>query len=224
MHSHEQQLIEGLFSRLQQAASQSGPRDAAAEQLISQQSQQVPSAPYYMTQTLLIQEAAMKQLEQRVRELENQLAAAQETQPKQHSGGFLDSLFSGKNNYKPAAAATNTMRAAPESAPAPPSPQIAAPQMASRGSGFLGSALQTAVGVAGGVVMANMLTNMFHRTPPQEIVNIIENPPLPQNDFSASDHSFLDQNAGWQDAGFTTNDFDDIDNDTQSSYDDDGFI
>ncbi len=60
MQSQEQQLIESLFSRLKQAESQSGPRDAGAEQLINQHLQSQPGAPYYMAQAILIQEAAMK--------------------------------------------------------------------------------------------------------------------------------------------------------------------
>jgi hypothetical protein len=40
----------------------------------------------------------------------------------------------------------------------------------------MAGALQTAAGVAGGVVLADMLTSMFHHSQPQEIVNIIEQP------------------------------------------------
>ncbi len=49
-----------------------------------------------------------------------------------------------------------------------------APQAARAGGGFMAGALQTAAGVAGGVVLGNMLTNMFSGSHPQEIVNIIE--------------------------------------------------
>lgn len=60
MQREEQQLIEGLFSRLKQAESQTVARDAAAEQLINQHLQAQPGAPYYMAQAILIQEAALK--------------------------------------------------------------------------------------------------------------------------------------------------------------------
>ncbi len=40
----------------------------------------------------------------------------------------------------------------------------------------MAGALQTAAGVAGGVVLAEMLTSMFHQSRPEEIVNIIEEP------------------------------------------------
>ncbi|MGY4563738.1 hypothetical protein ACVWZ0_001144 [Erwinia sp. TECH1] len=69
---------------------------------------------------------------------------------------------------------------------------------------FLGGALQTAVGVAGGVVMADMLTSMFHHSQPEEIVNIINEPALPQESFdnnldtfnNGTDAPFLNQDAG----------------------------
>ena len=95
MYSQEHQLIEGLFSRLKQAESQTGPRDAAAEQLIKEHLQQQPGAPYYMAQAILIQEAAMKKLNDRITELENRLAQQQQQPQQQSSGGFLSSLFGG---------------------------------------------------------------------------------------------------------------------------------
>ncbi len=93
MQREEQELIENLFSRLKQAESQTAARDAAAEQLIKQHLQAQPGAPYYMAQAILIQEAALKKLNERVQELENHLAqqqAQQQQQPKS-SGGFLSS-------------------------------------------------------------------------------------------------------------------------------------
>ncbi|RWR00615.1 hypothetical protein ED28_17285 [[Pantoea] beijingensis] len=172
MQSEEQRLIENLFSRLKQAETQSGTRDAAAETLIHQQIQQQPGAPYYMAQAILIQEAAMKKLNERINELESRVAQ----QPQQSSGGFLAGLFGGGSN--------NARQTPPPSGfsgnSAPNSPTYAPPPAtSSRATGFLGSALQTAVGVAGGVVMADMLTSLFHHSQPEEIVNIINEPPLP---------------------------------------------
>ncbi len=68
------------------------------------------------------------------------------------------------------------------------------PAAAARGGGFMAGALQTAAGVAGGVVLGNMLTNMFSGSHPQEIVNIIEEP---QPDAaSAQDSIAQDTTAG----------------------------
>ena len=229
MQNEEQQLIDNLFSRLKQAESQSGPRDAGAEQLIKQHLQNQPGAPYYMSQAILIQEAALKKLNAQVAELENRLTQAQQQQaPQQSSGGFLSSLFGGGSRPT----APQQQQPAWNSAPQQPQPQYAAPPQqpyaapAARGTGFLGGALQTAVGVAGGVVMADMLTSMFHHSQPDEIVNIINEPELPQVDNSLdtfngndSNNAFLNDNASWDNNSFAdNNDFSDFGG---GDYDDD---
>lgn len=86
-----------------------------------------------------------------------------------------------------------------------------------RAPAALGGALQTAAGVAGGVVLADMLTGMFRHSQPQEIVNIIEENPAPLDDsamrnFDASNNldtfnngdggSFLNQDNGFQNANY----------------------
>ncbi|HBT14070.1 MAG TPA: DUF2076 domain-containing protein, partial [Erwinia persicina] len=96
--------------------------------------------------------------------------------------------------------------------------------------GFLGGALQTAVGVAGGVVMAEMLTSMFQHQQPEEIVNIINEPPLPDPDlnnnldtFNGSDNNaFLGQDSGLQQDDSS----DDFSNDAfaDNDFDDDNFV
>jgi len=232
MQREEQQLIEGLFSRLKQAESQTAARDAAAEQLINQHLQTQPGAPYYMAQAILIQEAALKKLNERVAALENQLAQQQQQQPAQSSGGFLSGLFGSGSRQQPPAQQQAWNSAPPQPGQQPPQ-YAGAP--APRGSGFLGGALQTAVGVAGGVVMADMLTSLFHHSQPEEIVNIINEPPLPDvndnlNTFNGGDDAtfnggddtaFLDQNAGW-DNGFADNS--DLNDFGGNDFDDDNFV
>ena len=231
MYSQEHQLIEGLFSRLKQAESQTGPRDAAAEQLIKEHLQQQPGAPYYMAQAILIQEAAMKKLNDRISELENRLAQQQQQPQQQSSGGFLSSLFGGGSRQQ--APAQQPQQQAWNNAPQQPQQYNNAPPAPTRGTGFLGGALQTAVGVAGGVVMADMLTSLFHHSQPEEIVNIINEPdtPLPQVDdnldtFNSGGSGFLDQNNGWDNNYADNNDFNDLGNDSFDGFndDDDSFV
>lgn len=244
MQSEEQRLIESLFSRLKQAESQSAPRDAAAERLIEQQLRQQPAAPYYMAQAILIQEAAMKKLSAQVSELENQLTQAQQQlsqaqqQPaRQSSGGFLSNLFGGGQRHSaPQQPVWNNAQQQPYAQPpynAPQQPYAQQPYTAARsGSGFLGGALQTAVGVAGGVVMADMLTSMFHHSQPEEIVNIINEPALPDpqpldtslDTFNGGDDRAFLQDASWQqddNAGAGSDDFGDFGND---DFNDDDFV
>jgi hypothetical protein len=190
---------------------------------------------------IMQREAALKKLNEKVSALESQVAQLQQQQqqqPAQSSGGFLSGLFGSGSRQQPPVQQPQQQQQSPwNSAPQQPAQQQYAPAQAPapRGTGFLGGALQTAVGVAGGVVMADMLTSMFHHSQPEEIVNIINEPPLPEvndnlNTFNGgddnadnfnggNDSAFLDQNTGWDSNyadnsdlnDFGGNDFDDDD-------------
>ncbi|EPY7205191.1 DUF2076 domain-containing protein [Klebsiella quasipneumoniae] len=220
MQSEEQRLIDGLFSRLKEAEAHSASRDASAEERIAQHVSAQPAAPYYMAQTILIQEAAIKQLNDRIQALESQVSQLQAAKPS--SGGFLSGLFGGGGSSRgsdPLPGAEQYGR--PQTSAQPqyaPQQQSYAPQAAARGGGFMAGALQTAAGVAGGVVLGNMLTNMFSGSHPQEIVNIIEEKPQPDaaaqdaaagdDPFRQGDDQFLADNT-WNDdfdAGFGDDD------------------
>lgn len=152
MQQQEQGLIDGLFDSLKQAQARDSKRDQQADQLIRQHLAEQPDAPYYMAQALLIQQAALTRLNERVKELE-----ASQSAPS--GGSFLSGLFGS------------------ESSPPPrftPPPATASAQPASRASSFLGGALQTAAGVAGGVMLADMIGGLFHNNRPEEIIDIIE--------------------------------------------------
>lgn len=225
----EARLINGLFDRLEQAEKQTSDRDASASQLIEQRIQHQPAAPYYMAQTILIQEAALKRLTERVEVLEQQ---AQSAQQQQSSGGFLAGLFGGgsnRNNPAPTGngSSFNNGRAPAAQHQAPSQPgwgsQNAQPQgyAAPQGGGrsFLAGALQTATGVAGGVVLGNMLTNLFSGHSGEEIVH--------DNASNLSDSGY-DQgyDQGLQDASYDAGYDDSTQNNyggDQSGYNDQGF-
>ncbi|MDG9854930.1 DUF2076 domain-containing protein [Pseudomonas nitroreducens] len=228
MNSEEQSLIDGLFTRLRDAESQTAPRDADAEAQINRHLVQQPAAPYYMAQAMLIQEAAIKRLDQRVKELEAQQARAQEQRPS--SGGFLAGLFGGgqSQEQRPAqpqqrpdgwgqtrfsqpggnAAYANNPAAGNPNDFRPAQPAQAAPQ----GGGFMRGALQTAAGVAGGVMVADLLTSMFHHNQPQEIVEVIQEQPV-QPEPSSFDDSRTDDSFGggdrYADSNFSDANYDD---------------
>ncbi|WP_371233067.1 DUF2076 domain-containing protein [Pseudomonas sp. QE6] len=224
MNSEEQSLIDGLFARLRDAEAQTAPRDAQAEAQINRHLVQQPAAPYYMAQAMLIQEAAIKRLDQRVKELE---AQAKESRPS--SGGFLAGLFGGGQSQEPRPAQTQqrpdgwgqTRFSQPGGSASyasnpndfrPAQPAQAAPQ----GGGFLRGALQTAAGVAGGVMVADLLTSMFHHNLPQEIVEVIQEQAPVQPEPSNFDDS-LGEGDRYADNGDNYNDGDDT-----SFFDDDG--
>ncbi|MFM5698757.1 DUF2076 domain-containing protein [Aeromonas veronii] len=152
MQQQEQGLIDGLFDRLKQAQARDSKRDPQADQLIRQHLAELPDAPYYMTQALLLQQAALTRLNERVKELEASRSAPS-------GGSFLSGLFGSESSPPP------RFTPPPASAPAQP---------ASRASSFLGGALQTATGVAGGVMLADMIGGLFHNNRPEEIIDIIE--------------------------------------------------
>ncbi len=247
MQTEEQNLIDGLFSRLKQAETQSGSRDAQAEQLILQRLREQPSAPYYMAQVILIQEAALKRLEQRVQTLESQITSLQQnsTPGTASSGGFLSGLFGGSSparNTAPAPASRGGWNEpGPRLGQGHAQPQAGAgnwgspgPAAApSRAGGFLAGAMQTAAGVAGGMLLADTLSGLFHHDSPAEIAQTL-NEPAPAaaspvadaggwNDSSdpgyAPDDSFLQAGTGSTDSSF----FDDGGFYDENDDDDDSF-
>ena len=152
MDSTERQVIDELFVKIAQAESRSGPRDEQAEARIRQHLADQPAAPYYMAQALVIQEQALAAANARIEQLERQLS-------ERPAGGFLGGLF-GTGGTRPV--------------PAQPSradgwdPRIAAyanPRYGRGGGGFLAGAMQTAMGVAGGVLLGSAIASMFTPDP-----------------------------------------------------------
>ncbi|WP_295388452.1 DUF2076 domain-containing protein [uncultured Thiodictyon sp.] len=180
MDQHEQQLIADLMSKLKEAEQRSAPRDRDAEQLIADALLRQPATPYYMAQVILVQDHALQAQQQRIQDLEKELAQ----RPAADGGRFLGGLFGGgagqsvgaaRPGTEPPPAATgggwsNPSPPAEERVSAlPPGAQYAAAP-ANRGpfgaapaggGGFLSSALTTAVGVAGGMMAASALSSVF---------------------------------------------------------------
>lgn len=213
MNSEEQTLIDGLFGKLKQAETESAPRDAQAEALIKEHLTRQPAAPYYMAQSILVQEVAIKQLEAQNRQRDEQIqqlqaelerAKSAAPAPSGSGGGFLSSIFGGgsrepqaqqpassfsrPSNPQPSTGGwreSGTANPPPYNAPqqnyAQPQQNYAQPQQAPAapvGSGFLGGALKTAAGVAGGVMLAEGISSLFHHnSQPQEVVEIIQEQP-----------------------------------------------
>ncbi|MFC4170561.1 DUF2076 domain-containing protein [Microvirga sp. GCM10011540] len=160
MDHQDRQAIEQLFGKIAQVERQATPPDAQAADFIRSQINQQPNAPYYMAQTIVVQEQALSAAQGRIQQLEQELASRPAG-----GGGFLSGLFGGG-----------------QSRPQPQQPYQAQPMhgmpphgapgmggmapgmggMASRGGGgFLAGAAQTAMGVAGGVILGNMIAGAF---------------------------------------------------------------
>jgi hypothetical protein len=165
MDQNERQIIEELFGKLRQAEAQSGPRDAQAEGFIREQVARQPAAPYLMAQAIVIQEQALAQSQARIQELEEQLRS----RPASGGGGLFGSLFGGgAQQRQPAPPPSNSPwgnQGGHHGQPQVGDPRVAAyanPQYQQRqGGGFMAGAMQTAMGVAGGVLIGNALGSMF---------------------------------------------------------------
>ncbi len=140
MDTNDRQAIAGLFDKLSQVERQMPTRDPEAERMISDAIAQQPSAPYYMAQTVVVQEHALNAAQARIAQLEADLTAARQAS---QGGGFLSGLFG--DDPAPRRTARATQPRLPQGAP----------------GGFLTGAAQTAMGVAGCVLLANVLTGMF---------------------------------------------------------------
>jgi uncharacterized protein len=178
MTPQEKDLITTLLGRLKNAGGQS--KDPEAEALIRQAMTEQPDAPYYLTQTVLIQDLSLHNAQQRISDLEKQLADAQQA-AKPTATSFLGGLFGSR---PPASAGDG----APSAGPWTRSPQVTAAPPAQPygqggyaqpgygqpmpggggfmgggmgGGGFLRSAAATAAGVAGGALLFQGISSLF---------------------------------------------------------------
>ena len=145
MDQNDRQIIDDLFSKLAEAERNAPERDAEAEVLIRDRIGRQPDAPYYMLQTIAMQQQAVEALQQRIAELEQRTA-----------GGLFGRLF----GASPASSRPTGARI-PRDQAAPHRPHTSPWTRQRQGGGFMAGAMQTAAGVAGGVLLANALTGMM---------------------------------------------------------------
>jgi hypothetical protein len=168
MTPEERRLISGLFDRMRNFSAPE--KDREADALINQSMRANADAPYMLVQSVLVQEQALEAANARIQDLEDRLREFEDRREPRSGGGFLSGgLFGGRQDEGPRTASVPQIGA--RSTPSafgsresgsrdepPPSPQ---PPPASSGGGFMRSALATAAGVAGGVLIADTLRNML---------------------------------------------------------------
>jgi hypothetical protein len=163
------------------------PVDRDADQFIAQNFDRYPEARYRITQLAFVQEHALVEAQNRIKRLEWELQQAQQAlqqaaqqsaqRPAGSGGGFFSGLFGGGNRQQaggpppgPGVWGPGAQGGQPQqpnyqqSAPPPPPqypPNYQQGVFQRQGSGFLGSALTTAAGVAGGLVAGNALMSLF---------------------------------------------------------------
>jgi len=173
MTPQEQELINGLFERLNQLEAQ--PRDPEAERLIAQGLSRAPHAIYALVQTVLVQDEALKLANARIEQLQ---AAAGSGQASRASGGFLDNmrdaLFGHPEERRPSSVPPVGAPPRPNYAPPPPSSPPPPPSYGPQGGGmpqgypppsggpsFLGTAAAAAAGTIGGSLLLGGIRNML---------------------------------------------------------------
>ena len=189
MTPQERDLITTLLQRLKDTTRSGQPKDPEADALIRQMMREQPDAPYYLVQTVLIQDLSLHQAQNRIAELEQQL----EESPQRPSGSFLGGLFGSREPSPPPVQSAGPWGRGPQVAPPPTQasggygrqdPQAGYPQqgnpqqgnpqqgnpqqggmmgggMMGGGGGFLRSAAATAAGVAGGALLFQGISSMF---------------------------------------------------------------
>ena len=126
----DREAIDGLFERLEQAERRGGQRDAEAEALIRQKISRQPAAPYYLAQTVVVQQEALKEAERRIEELESRSRQIDDRRgPWDREPAYDDRRQMGTGW--------------------------------GGGGGFLAGAAQTALGVAGGMMLGSLIGSIF---------------------------------------------------------------
>jgi hypothetical protein len=160
MTPEERQLLTSLADRIKNAPAQQMDQEAAA--LIRDLVQVRPDTAYILAQTTLMQDFALRMAQAQIADLQRQLADARPAPAASGGGSFLGGLFGG-GSVPTAGARPQTAYAQPGYAqPAYAQPTYAAPVLQpSQTSGFLQSAAQTAVGVAGGMLLFQGMESLF---------------------------------------------------------------
>jgi len=133
LNPEDRRAIEGLFDRLAEAEQRAPQRDRDAEDLIRAEIGRVPNAPYYMAQTIVVQQQGLEAAETRIKELEAKVA--ERAQPRQRSPWDRSGDEVSEQRQQRGGGFG--------------------------GGGFLGGAMQTALGVAGGVLLGSAIGSLF---------------------------------------------------------------
>jgi hypothetical protein len=162
MTPDERELINGLFDRMRGYDLPQKDRDAEA--LINQAVRVTPDAPYMLVQSVLVQEQALEAANARVQDLEARVRELEGVQPQQGGGSFLGGLFGGsrpdpERRASSVPAIGSRAGGLPSMLPGRPQPAQETAQPAT--GGFMRSAMTTAAGVAGGMLLAEGIRNMM---------------------------------------------------------------
>ena len=192
MDQYEKNMVLELAEKIKSSAVEH--KDAEIEQLIQEKISSQKDAPYLMTQALILQQQALVNLQRRVKQLEQDLHAAGSRKK-----GFFSNLFAGDRSSDFSSGSQRGWQNNRADASRPGSRGAfnrdghgaAQSEYQSgygrRGQGsFLGSALSTAAGVAGGMALFSGLEHLLGGS----------NASAAESGHSAVDHSVVDNGTG----------------------------
>jgi hypothetical protein len=195
-------MIDDLFDRL--AKLENAPRDAGASAAIADGLRRAPNAVYALTQTVLVQDEALKRANARIEELEDA------TQGERPTGSFLDSMRdaimgpgSSRGSVPSVRPAQANTRSPWTGQPTAPLPGGAYAQPAGGGSSFLGTAAAAATGMIGGSLLMNGIRGLMGGGQQQSFGgNLADNSRSPWgSDSTSSNNDSLSRDAGINDIG-----------------------
>lgn len=192
LNPEDRGAIEGLFDRLADVERKNPQRDPEAQDLIDREIVRQPGAPYYMAQTILVQQHALEVAERRIQELERE---AEE----RGRGGLFGGLFDdgrGRQNRYDDNQQVQRNRSPWDRQDDAPNNRYQRGQMG-QGGGFLAGAAQTALGVAGGVLLGSAIGSLFGGGGAQAAESPANDQPADAGNDNVSDQ---DQGGG-QDSG-----------------------
>jgi hypothetical protein len=156
LNPEDRRAIEGLFDRLADVERKNPERDPEAQALIDREIVRQPGAPYYMAQTILVQQHALEVAERRIEELERQAED-------RGNGGLFGGLFDdgrGRQNRNDERQPVQRNRNPWDRQDDAADTRYQRGQVG-QGGGFLAGAAQTALGVAGGVLLGSAIGSLF---------------------------------------------------------------
>src|SRR5690606_37058418 len=172
-----------VFTRLAQVESTAGPRDSEAEAYIQSRIAAQPGSAYYLAQTGLVQQQALEEAQKKIAARER--SGASPSQAQTQAGGSAGLFGRGGNRT----AARQDMP--PQTAPLSSS---GFGRSAPAGGGFLAGAAQTALGVAGGMMLGGLLGSMFGG-------NNAEAAPAPEDSAAPEEDLAAEEDPGFDEGG-----------------------
>lgn len=198
MLAEERQMIESLSERLREAQPNIQ-KDKEAAALIEEKIAGQKDVVYQLTQAALLQEHALGQAQQQITQLRAELEQQRQQATQKPGGSFLGNLFGGNKNQQPPSSHAQNFAGGQQQFAGTPGQYHSGPQQGGfmgaapqqgAGSSFLRNAAAGAVGVAGGMLLFEGLSNMFgssaHAAAPSEVINetVINEAPAESADAS----------------------------------------